>query len=107
MEQIFLHCGQMYCGRIGQKERHNLNVASVSARGAADQILPADFPRSTLNAGIGALAYQVMFWAEKPSVTVGRNPAGVLRIHDDAFLLRKELKKLSDRGAERTEASAH
>ncbi len=95
MEQIFLHSGQLYRDRISQQSRHKLNVASVSARTTADQILPANFPRSTLNAGMGALAYQVMFWAERPSVTMNRSIEHVLRVHDDAFLLRNELKKLS------------
>jgi hypothetical protein len=92
-------------GPIGPEQRGTLLAASVRAQAAATKQLPNGYDRASLNAGMGALAYQIHMWAESPERTSRRNQDSVLDFHGDARIFQNELHniRLSEQKAERAQ----
>ena len=90
-------------GAISLEQRGGLLTALVRAQAGATKQLPNSYDRASLNAGMGALAYQITMWAESLDKTSLRNPDDVLDFDEGARIFQNELENimLREKKAER------
>jgi hypothetical protein len=86
--------GRAVSGSIDLAQRHRLLTASVRAQWAAAEHLPIEYDRSSLNAGMCALAYQITIWAESVEQTSRRKPDDLLDIRDATTVFQNELENI-------------
>jgi hypothetical protein len=82
-------------GPIDLEQRGRLLTAAVRAQAGATKHLPSDYDRVSLDAGMGAIAYQITMWAESLEKTSRRMPDDVLDFHEGARIFQNELENIT------------
>jgi hypothetical protein len=95
MESVAAHCCAAEAERISVSQRDELLLAVVRAQLGAIKYLPDSYSREQIDAGMQALAGQVMLWAETPERTTRRRQHALTDLNAYARMFRNDLHNIS------------
>lgn len=95
MASVARHYRNTNLGRISTTQRDELLSAVIRAQLAAIKQLPESYSRDQIDAGMQALAGQVMVWAETPERSTQRKQHALADLEAYARMFRNDLHNMS------------
>ena len=95
LESVGRHFRDTRAGPISKAQCDELLATVVRAQLGAIVHLPESYPREQIDAGMQALAGQVMLWAEKPEISARRPRHALADLNAYARMLRNDMHNVS------------